>query len=141
VTADFVGFVLRDPLDDDSAVVLRLRNDLKASQDAVQGEFRPLASELPVIISDAVLGRRWPVEVRVKDAITEAFIKACREKKTPLVFHTDMTDCWYWVQIGKSLDQTILRQTNRIDATKREQIWQFELIECNALPGQPQVYF
>lgn len=141
VAVDFVGFVLRDPLDSASAVVLRIRNDLVATREEVQGEFQPLASTLPVIVSDSIKGKRWSVEVRVKDAITEAFINACRAKQAPLVLQTDMTDCWYWVRIGKSLQQNTLRQANRIAATTREQIWTFELVEVNALPGQPQVYF
>ena len=140
ITTDFNTFVLRDPLDDDSAVVLKLRNDLVAGQEEVQGEFEPLASDLPVIVSDSIKGRRWSVEVRVKDATTEAFIRACRAKQAPLVFQTDMTDSWYWVRIGRSLQQTILRQTGRQAAATREQIWTFELVEVNALPGQPQIY-
>lgn len=140
ITTDFNTFVLRDPLDDDSAVVLKLRNDLVSSQEEVQGEFQPLASNLPVIVSDSIKGKRWPVEVRVKDTTTEAFINACRAKQSALVLQTDMTDCWYWVRIGRSLQQNILRQTGRQTAATREQIWTFVLVEVNALPGQPQVY-
>jgi hypothetical protein len=141
ITADFVGFVLRDPLDDDSAVVFRILGDFVADQEEVQGKFRPLASQYPVIVSDAVLGKTWSVDVRVKDQITEAYIDALRAKQSPLVLQTDMTDTWYWVRIGPNVNKKTLRQADRRDATKREQIWTMTLIEVNAIPGQPQVYF
>jgi len=141
VVADFVGFVLRDPLDDDSAVVFRILGDLKANQEETQGKFQPLAAKFPVVVSDSIRGRSWSVDVRVKDLITEQFIDALRAKQSPLVLHTDMTDTWYWVRIGPTIGKTVFRQSDRRDATKREQVWSMDLIEVNAIPGQPQVYF
>lgn len=141
ILADFVGFVLRNPLDEGSAVVFRILGDFQADEEAAQGQFRPLASELPVVVSDAVLGRVWHVQVRVKDTIVEAFLNDLRRQKTPLVLHTDMIDTWYWVQIGSNVQKTTLRQTDRRDPAKREQVWQMDLIEVNAPPGQPQTYF
>jgi hypothetical protein len=141
ITTDFVGFVLRDPLTIGSAVVLRWLGDMNSSEEEVQGSFRPLAGKYPVIVSDQILGRRWQAEVRVKDTITEQFMNTLRSLQTPLVLQTDMTDRWYWVRIGPTIQQTLYRQTDRRTDTKREQKWVFDLIEVQALPGQPQVYF
>lgn len=141
ILADFVGFVLRDPLTEGSAVVFRILGDLEAAEESVQGRFRPLAAEFPVIVSDVVLGNVWSVEVRVKDKIVEVYLDTLRDLKTPLVLHTDMIDTWYWVQIGPNVQKTTRRQTDRRDPAKREQVWRMDLIEVNAPPGQPQSYF
>lgn len=140
VVCDYNAFVLRDPLTLNSAVVLRPQGDLKSTREEVQGTFRPLASDRPVVVSDAVLGRSWPVEVLVKDTTVEAALAALRLLQTPLIFQMDMTDRWYWVRFGSSVEETIYRQTDRVTAAKRTQNWQFQLIEVQPIPGQPQVY-
>lgn len=140
IVADFNTFVLRDPLTVGSAVVFRIQGDFAATQDEIQGIFRPLGTQYPVVVSDRVLGKRWQLQVRVKDTAPEAFLDLLRGYQTPLVLQTDMTDTWYWVRFGPSLGRSILRQTDRITAGKREQSWNLELIEVQAVPGQPQVY-
>lgn len=141
IVADFNAFVLRDPLSVGSAVVFRIQGDLEATQDEVLGIFRPLGQQYPVVISDRVLGRRWQAQVRVKDTLPEAFLDVLRSNQSQLVLQTDMQDTWYWVRFGPSMSKRILRQTDRTTASKREQTWGLELIEVQAVPGQPQVYF
>jgi hypothetical protein len=140
VTSDYNTFVLRDPLTLNSAVVLKLLGDLQSSQSEAQGQFRPLASDRPVIVSDAVLGQVWSVEARVKDTTVEAALAALRALQTPLVLQTDMTDRWYWVRFGESVSRTTYRQTDRTTANKREQNWTFQLVEVQPVPGQPGIY-
>lgn len=141
IVADFNAFVLRDPLSVGSAVVFRIQGDFEASQDEIQGVFRPLGQQYPVVISDRVLGKRWQLQIRVKDTLPEAFLDVLRSNQSQLVLQTDMQDTWYWVRFGPSMDKRILRQTDRTTASKREQTWGLELIEVQAVPGQPQVYF
>lgn len=140
VTSDYNVFVLRDPLTLNSAVVLRWLNDLQSSQAEVQGSFRPLASDKPVIVSDAVLGQVWTVEARVKDVTTETALNALRALQTPLILQTDMTDRWYWVRFGESISRTIYRRNERTTASTREQNWTFQLVEVQPIPGQPVIY-
>lgn len=140
VTSDYNVFVLRDPLTLNSAVVLRLLGDLQSNQDEVQGSFRPLASDKPVIVSDAVLGQVFSVEARVKDVATETALAALRALQTPLILQTDMTDRWYWVRFGQGVNRTTYRQNNRTTATTREQNWTFQLVEVQPVPGQPVIY-
>jgi hypothetical protein len=140
VVCDYNAFVLRDPLTLSSAVVVKLMGDLDASEEEIQGKFRPLASDRPVIVSDAVLGKEWQVEVLVKDTTVEAALNVLRRLQTPLIFQTDMTDRWYWVRIGPSVSEKTYRQIDRVTASKRTQSWSFSLIEVQPVPGQPQVY-
>lgn len=140
VTSDYNVFVLRDPLTLNSAVVLRWLGDLTSAQEEVQGQFRPLASDKPVIVSDAVLGQVFSVEARVKDVATETALTALRALQTPLVLQTDMTDRWYWVRFGQNVGRTTYRQNNRTTATTREQNWTFQLVEVQPVPGQPVIY-
>lgn len=141
IVADFNAFVLRDPLSVGSAVVFRIQGDFEATQDEVQGVFRPLGQQFPVVISDRVLGKRWQLQIRVKDTLPEAFLDVLRSNQSQLVLQTDMQDTWFWVRFGPSMSKRILRQTDRTTASKREQTWGLELIEVQAVPGQPQVYF
>lgn len=141
IVADFNAFVLRDPLVVGSAVVFRIQGDFTSTQDEVQGNFRPLGQQYPVVVSDRVLGKRWQLQVRVKDTLPEAFLDVLRSNQSPLVLQTDMTDTWFWVRFGPSLTKSILRQADRVTASKREQTWSVELVEVQAVPGQPQVYF
>lgn len=140
VTSDYNVFVLRDPLTLNSAVVLRWLGDIQSSHEEVQGSFRPLASDKPVIVSDAILGQVWSVEARVKDVTTEAALTALRALQTPLILQTDMTDRWYWVRFGSSISKTVYRRTERATASTREQNWTFQLVEVQPVPGQPVIY-
>jgi hypothetical protein len=140
VVATFTSFVLRNPASSNSTVLLRPLGDLRRSKAEVQGQFRPLGSRYPIIVSDSVIGRTWAVEARVKDQATAEALDALREAKTPLVLQTDMTDEWYWVRVGENVSDTLIRQPGRFVEATREQNWQFDLIEVNAAPNQPQFY-
>lgn len=140
-SANIVGvydrFVLRDPFDNISATEFRVLGDLESTQEEVQGEFRPLGSAYPIVVSDTVLGRRWNIEIVVKTHLIGVQLDAMREAQTPLVMHTDMAFGWYWVRIGKQVQKRLIRQPGRVTSTTRTAIWQMELVEIAAPIGQP----
>lgn len=140
VVCTFNKFVLRDPLTVYSAIVVKWLGDLDSTEEEVQGEFRPLASDRPVIVSDAVLGQRWRAEILVADTDVESYLNVLRGFQTPLVLQTDMGGRWYWVRIGSQISKKIYRQTNRSDAAQRSQLWSFDLVEVQPAPGQPRVF-
>jgi hypothetical protein len=140
VLCTFNKFVLRDPLTVHSAIVVQWLGDLDSTEDAVQGEFRPLASDRPVIVSDAILGQRWRAEIVVADTEVEDYLKVLRNSQTPLVLQTDMSSRWYWVRIGSQISKKVYRQTNRVAAATRSQLWTFDLVEVQPAPGQPRVF-
>lgn len=137
ITGVYNTFVLRDPYTAGSEVVAKLLGDLTSTQEEAQGAFRPLGLSYPVVISDALVGQRWNAEVMLKDKATEVALLALRKLQTPLVFHTDMADIWYWVRIGPNVTRRIDRQSNRLTESTRTSNWQLELIQVGAPYGQP----
>jgi hypothetical protein len=138
ITGSYSVFVLRDPNDNLSTTEFRILGDLEAQHDEVQGSFRPLGSEFPVVISDSITGRRWSLEVLVKTKLQGIMLENLREARTPLVLHTDMAFLWYWVRFGPSVSKRTIRQPGRAsDNPGRTEIWRVELIEVAAPAGQP----
>lgn len=136
ISATIDVFVLRDPYTAGSEVILKLNGDFAASQDEVQGEFRPLGTPYPVIVSDTVLAKKWNVEAVVLNKATEVALDALRQAQSPLMLQTDMPSLKYWVRIGPQVQKRVLRQTNRRTDTLRSQIWQMDLIAVAAPAGQ-----
>jgi hypothetical protein len=130
-------FVLRDPYDWASATECKILGDFQASHDEIQGSFRPLGSRFPVVVSDALIGRRWNVEVLVRTQAISVKLDTLREAMTPLVLHSDMPFQWYWVRIGPQVQKRLIRQPGRVTESTRSQIWQMELIEVAPPPNQP----
>jgi hypothetical protein len=138
---DYNAVVLRDPLTVGSAMVLKWLGDFESTEEAVQGSFRPLASNYPVIVSDAILGQVWEAQVLIRNTSDELLFNTLRKLQTPLVLQTDMDDRWWWVRIGPTVRKNTYRQSDRKTAAKRTQLWTFQLTEVQAIPGQPQTYF
>lgn len=134
-------FLLRNPLDADSTVVLRIQGDLKARGGEALGELRALGQGLPTFVSDAVLGFRWSISLLGKNQDTSAALHALRASRSVLLFQGDMPDWWYWVRIGSETEHTLVRQINRRNATKRAEFHDLELIQTYPIAGQPGVWF
>jgi len=137
ITATIDAFVLRDPYDDTSAVVVRLNGDLSASQDEIQGEFRPLGSQYPVIVSDTVVAKKFSVEILVTSRAMEVALDKIRAAENPLVFQTDMQSLMYWVRMGSSVQKNLYRQSSRRTESLRTQSWQTTLVVIAPPAGQP----
>lgn len=133
-------FLLRNPLDANSTVVLRIQGDLKARGGEALGELRALGQGLPTFVSDAVLGLRWPISLLGKDQATSAALYSLRASRSVLLFQGDMLDWWYWVRIGSETEHTLVRQINRRNATKRAEFHDLELIQTYPIAGQPGVW-
>lgn len=139
VTPVYDSFVLRDPFNPlVSPVLLKVLGDFEATTEEEQGVFQPLGAKYPIVVSDRVMAKRWNLEVRVKNLATQQLLENLREAKTPMVLQTDMDGIWYWVRFGRTMQQSIRRQTDRVTATKREQSWHLELIQIDAPLGQPR---
>jgi hypothetical protein len=136
ITAAYDAFVLRDPFQNGTELVAKINGDFTATQDEVQGQFRPIGQPFTVVVSDAILAKRWSVEVVVKDKATETALDLLRVNQSPLMLQTDMAGLLYWVRIGPSIQKRLLRQSDRKTDTKRTQIWTFDLVAVAAPAGQ-----
>ena len=136
ITAAYDAFVLRDPFVNGTEMVAKLNGDFTSTQDEVQGQFRPLGQPFTVVVSDAVLAKKWNVEVLVKDKATETALDLLRANQSPLMLQTDMSGLLYWVRIGSQIQKRMLRQADRKTDTKRTQLWTFDLIAVAPPAGQ-----
>lgn len=142
VEPSYDRFLLRDPLELTAGAPLhaRLLGDLESKSTEVQGEFRPLGAEYPVIVSDVVTGERWNVEVLLPDQAASDAFDALRASRRTLVLQTDMTGDQRWVRLGPDVGRTLIRQVGRTAEATRSRTVAAELIESRAPVGQPQAY-
>lgn len=137
ITATIDTFVLRNPYDDLSALIVKLNGDLQSTQEEVQGVFKPLGSPWPIVVSDTVVAKKFDVELNIPSRAVEVAVDALRALKQPLVLQTDMQSMMYWVRIGPTIQKRINRQTDRRTESKRSQVWQMDLIVTAPPAGQP----
>lgn len=134
----FDNFVLRNPLDETSTVVLRIQGDL--SEDVLEyvGQSRGLGAPYPTFISDVIGGKVWPIQALTPDEATWTAFKALRALRSTLVFQQDMDGHVSWVRFGEKVSPKLLRSISRRTATTRARLVDFELVETFAILGQPQ---